>query len=139
MKRLEDIPKKQNFKVPDGYFDELSMRIQARIEAGQPKYKVSLSYGKLALRYALPVVLVGVISVALWNNYSAKNEDPMAALENIPAGQLLAYLESDEISTDDIMEHAAFSNSTVDEMQKQYDGISDSELDELANEYDINI
>jgi hypothetical protein len=139
MKRLEDIPKKQNFKVPDGYFDELPMRIQARIEANKPTSVVSFSYGKLALRYALPVVLVGVISVVLWNNYSAKSEDPMAALENIPAEQLVAYLESDEISTDDIIEHAAFSNATADELQKPYDGISDSELDELANEYDINI
>lgn len=139
MKRLEDIPKKQSFKVPDGYFEDLPMRIQARIEAEKPKPVVSFNYGKLALRYALLAILIGIVSVVLWNNYATKTEDPLLALDNIPAEQLVAYLENDEVTADDILEHAAFSNTMVDEMQTPYEGISDKVLDELANEYDINI
>jgi hypothetical protein len=139
MKRLEDIPKKQSFKVPDGYFEDLPMRIQARIETEKPKSVVSFSYGKLALRYALPIILTGIVSVVVWNNYAAKTEDPLVALENVAAEQLVAYLENDEISADDILENASFSNTMVDEMQQPYEGISDKELDELANEYDLNI
>lgn len=139
MKRLEDIPKKQSFKVPDGYFEDLPMRIQVRIETEKPKSVVSFSYGKLALRYALPIILIGIVSVAVWNNYAAKTEDPLVALENVAAEQLVAYLENDEISADDILENASFSNTMVDEMQQPYEGISEKELDELANEYDINI
>jgi hypothetical protein len=139
MKRLEDIPKKQSFKVPDGYFEDLPMRIQARIETEKPKSVVSFSYGKLALRYALPIILTGIVSVVVWNNYAAKTEDPLVTLENVAAEQLVAYLENDEISADDILENASFSNTMVDEMQQPYEGISDKELDELANEYDLNI
>jgi hypothetical protein len=139
MKRLEDIPKKQSFKVPDGYFEDLPMRIQARIETEKPKSVVSFSYGKLALRYALPIILIGIVSAVVWNNYAAKTEDPLVTLENVAAEQLVAYLENDEISADDILENASFSNTMVDEMQQPYEGISDKELDELANEYDLNI
>lgn len=139
MKRLEDIPKKQSFKVPDGYFEDLPMRIQARIETEKPKSVVSFSYGKLALLYTLPIILIGIVSVVVWNNYAAKTEDPLVALENVAAEQLVAYLENDEISADDILENASFSNTMVDEMQQPYEGISDKELDELANEYNINI
>ena len=139
MKRLEDIPKKQSFKVPDGYFEDLPMRIQARIEAEKPKPVVSFNYGKLATRYALPAILIGIVSVGLWNHYAVKAEDPLLALETVSADQLVAYLENDEVTADDILEHAAFSNTVVNEMQKPYEGISDKELDELANEYDINI
>jgi hypothetical protein len=139
MKRLEDIPKKQSFKVPDGYFEDLPMRILASIEAEKPKSVVSFSYGKLALLYTLPIILIGIVSVVVWNNYAAKTEDPLVALENVAAEQLVAYLENDEISADDILENASFSNTMVDEMQQPYEGISDKELDELANEYNINI
>jgi hypothetical protein len=42
MKRISDIPKKENFKAPDGYFDELPDKLRTRIEAGKEEHKTSL-------------------------------------------------------------------------------------------------
>ena len=45
MKKLEDIPKKEIFDVPDGYFEKLPGKIQARISGSvpftEPKVKLS--------------------------------------------------------------------------------------------------
>lgn len=137
MKRLEDIPKKQAFKVPDGYFDELPMRIQARIAAESPK-PIYLTIGKLTMRYALPILFVGIISVALWDNFSSKNTDPIAALDSVPNEQLLAYLEADEISLEEIIENASFTTETVDALHQPYQEVTDAELTEIADDYDFN-
>jgi hypothetical protein len=135
MKRLEDIPKKQSFKVPDGYFDDLPMRIQARIQAQEQKPSWSFNFS-LALKYALPVLVVGIISVALWNR-TPKDEDAFARLDTVPTEQLLAYLESDEITTDEIIENASFTNSAINSLYQQEEG-SVEELDEVAKQYDFN-
>jgi hypothetical protein len=114
MARLEDIPKKQSLKVPDGYFEALPMRIQARIEGQKSAERPAFSFGKLALRYALPVLAVGV-------------------------AELVAFLEDEGITTEDLLEQATLSDVNLDNMQKPLDNISAEDLDAIANEFDINI
>ncbi len=138
MKRLEDIPKKQSFKVPDGYFDDLPMRIQARIQEAEKKPSWSwMPAPSFALKLAFPVILVGVVSVVLWNNLSS-NKDPFAKLDSVPTEQLLAYLESDEITTEEIIENATFTNSTINTLYQQDEEVPAEDLDELATQYDFN-
>jgi len=52
MKKLDEIPKKNIFEVPDDYFDRLPMKIQARLE--KPAQTQSGSVWNVAFRYALP-------------------------------------------------------------------------------------
>lgn len=41
MKKLDDIPKKNNFKVPENYFEDLETKIIDRIDKEKPDFKVS--------------------------------------------------------------------------------------------------
>jgi hypothetical protein len=136
MKRLEDIPKKQSFKVPDGYFDDLPMRIQARIQEADKKPSWIINYG-FALKLALPILFVGIVSVVLWNNLS-KSEDVFANLDSVPSEQLMAYLELDEITTEEIIENATFTSSTINSLYEESEELPTEELDELTKQYDFN-
>ncbi|MEA3447605.1 MAG: hypothetical protein U9Q98_04025 [Bacteroidota bacterium] len=42
MKRLEDIPKKNPFNTPDGYFDEFPSSLKNRLNTGKEKEPVTL-------------------------------------------------------------------------------------------------
>ncbi len=138
MKRLEDIPKKQSFKVPDGYFDDLPTRIQARIQETEKKRSWSwLPAPSFTLKLALPVFLVGIISVVVWNNLPS-TKDPFAKLDSVPTEQLLAYLESDDITTEEIIENATFTNATINTLYEQDEKVTAEDLDELAKQYDFN-
>ncbi len=139
MARLDDIPKKQAFKVPDGYFEALPMRIQARIEGQQPSEQPAFSFGKLALRYAFPVLAVGVASVLLWNTQPSRSGDSLSALNNVSSQELVAFLEDEGITTEDLLEQATLSDVNLDNLQKPLDNLSAEDLDAITNEFDINI
>lgn len=136
MKRLDEIPKKQIFTVPDGYFEDLPMRIQARIQTHERKSSWIPEFN-LALKFALPIVLFGVISVIVWVNLP-KTKDALANLDTIPTEQLLAYLEADEISTEEIIENVNFTNAAINSLYQQPEEFTSNELDELAQQYDFN-
>jgi hypothetical protein len=138
MAHLEDIPKKQAFQVPDRYFDNLPMRIQSRIDNQKPVEAVKFSYGKLALRFSFPLLAVGIVSVLLWNN-RAGSSDPLAALNYVATPELVAFLEDEGITTEDLLEHASLNDVNLDNMHKPLDNVSAEDLDEIANEFDINI
>jgi hypothetical protein len=138
MKRLEDIPKKQSFKVPNGYFDDLPTRIQARIQEAEKKSAWTwMPTPSFAWKLALPVILIGIVSVVVWNNLSSA-EDPFAKLDSVPTEQLLAYLESDDITTEEIIENATFTNATINTLYQQDEEAPAEDLDELAKQYDFN-
>ncbi|MFM7855213.1 MAG: hypothetical protein ACKO96_25605 [Flammeovirgaceae bacterium] len=140
MVQLEDIPKKQAFKVPDRYFDELPLRIQARIEAKKPAIAAtSTNFSKLMLRYALPLFAIGVVGMLLWNEQSDQRGDAVALLNNISSQELVAFLEDEGITTDDVLEQASLNDIDLDNMQKPLDNISTADLDDLVNEFDINL
>jgi hypothetical protein len=61
MKNLENIPKKNIYEVPEGYFDKLPGIIQARIAAETPETKKS-PFFLYSIRFALPALLIGAIS-----------------------------------------------------------------------------
>ncbi|MCX8492080.1 MAG: hypothetical protein ORN54_13545 [Cyclobacteriaceae bacterium] len=136
MKHLDDIPKKQPFTVPDGYFEDLPMRIQAKIQKTERR-SFWIPEFNLALKFALPVVLVGIISVIVWINLP-KTEDALVNLDAVPTEQLLAYLEADEISTEEIIENVSFTNEDVNSLYQQLGEFTSNELDELAQQYDFN-
>ena len=136
MKRLEDIPKKQFFQVPDGYFEDLPMRIQARIQTNEEK-KSWIPDLSIAFKFAIPVVLVGIISIIVWTNLP-KSDDSLANLDAVPTAQLLAYLESDDITTDVILENVRFTNAAINSLYETDEEIPTPELDDLSQQYDFN-
>lgn len=135
MKRLEDIPKITPFKVPEGYFESLPTRIHART---QPQEKVSwLPNFGMSLKIAIPVFLIALVSIVIWSDI-IEPKDTLTGLDSVSTEQLLVYLESDEITIDEILENASFSSANINTFYPAQEELSPEALEKIAQEYDVN-
>jgi hypothetical protein len=126
MKKLEDIAKKNIFEVPDGYFEHLPMKIQAKVEtASGPR---SLPVWNLALRYALPVAIVAIALVYYFKPTSYKPEELLAEVSN---EHLIAFLSESEINEHDLLEIANFNESDADSLSQHLNN-------SLLGDFDVN-
>lgn len=136
MKKLEDIPKSNIFKVPDGYFDKLPGVIQARIEQAKPQ-ESRLSFG-LVLRYAIPVVVLAVAGIFVVMNYQSGGNDTESLLASVSNEELVSYLiESDDVTTDELLEGIDINEINTNELQEEplmEFNLNDQELNNLSNE-----
>lgn len=126
MKKLDDIPKKNIYEVPDGYFDQLALKIQARTEVISPTR--SVNRWAFALRYALPVIIVAVALVFIFRPKSVQNTEQLLA--TIPSEHLVAYLDDSDISVQDLLEIVNFDEADADSLNTQVQG------EYLINEFD---
>lgn len=104
MKKLEDIPKRNLFKAPDGYFEQLPTVIQARMgEEGIRSPWANVA--SFSLRYAVPVIVL-VLAGIFWFRPEPSIE---RQLNEIDGDQIALYLddtyaneinEADESHTD---------------------------------------
>lgn len=137
MKKLEDIPKKNIFEVPEGYFDRLPSVIQARV-AQQASESVWAPFLKFSLRYALPVVVLGAVAIWFYGQPSGpQNAEDM--LSSVDTSQLVAYLEDSDLTTDDLLEGVDLDEQDANEIQGMtFDEIglaADGELLEEMEEF----
>lgn len=136
MKRLEDIPKKTLFKVPDGYFDRLPGVIQARV-AEKPAQSVWVKAGRYTLKYAVPAIVLGLVALTLWNGPSRQSTEEILA--GIESEQLVAYLEETDINADDILMSLDLEQIEVDAIQEEAFeeiGLDDMDVEALSEEFD---
>lgn len=137
MKKLEDIPKKEVFRVPDGYFDRLPGVIQARVSTAQEPAAVWLP----RLSYALPVVLLVAIGI-FWYRSSPTVLGPSevtAQLETIQAGQLASFLEDRELTDEELVDAVTWSSDDLQALENSvYSAmdVSNKELEKIIDEYD---
>jgi hypothetical protein len=135
MKNLENIPKKEIFKVPDGYFDSLPPKIQARIEkpAGQPGFVL-----RYRLQYVLPVVALFTIGI-IWFSGKQGPKDAESILASVQTEALVAYLNDSELTTDDLLQDVEFNNQDAQEIESEvYELNFDTEdVDEVLGDVDI--
>src|SRR6188508_3233566 len=104
MKNLENIPKKNIYEVPEGYFETLPGIIQSRIakETGE-----SRPFMRYSVRFALPaVVLTAVVYFFLWNS-DRQPSSPEEMLASIETPYLLEYLDENAMTEDDLFENTA--------------------------------
>ena len=127
MKNLENIPKKNVFEVPEGYFDSLPGIIQARITQEKPfsiRYRVVYS-----LKYALPVLAIVLIAFFFWSKPAGQSTEDLLA--SVDSSSLVAYLEDSDISSDDLLESIPLQTEEVDAIQE-------NSMDEIqANDLDL--
>jgi hypothetical protein len=131
MKKLEDIPKKNIFEVPEGYFDRLPGVIQARVA----KPEVTPWYWSPVVKFALPLVLV---AVGLFWFVNRSNQSIEQQLAGIQTEQLIAYLEDSDLNVEELTESVTWSDSDLEELEeKVYSSfdIADEELDLLMQEF----
>ena len=112
MKKLEDIPKKNIFEVPDGYFDRLPMQIHSKVEGASVAH--SYPVWSLVLRFALPVVIAGLaLTYYLKPKSFQETEELLATISN---EHLIAYLHETDISENEILDIANFDNVDADSL-----------------------
>ena len=129
MKKLEDIPKKEVFNVPEGYFESLPTIIQSRV-AGRRKETAFLPALSLVLRYALPVVILGVIGY-FWLGPKAEQNSTESILASIETEDLVAYLNETDLTTEELLESIQLDANDVDELENQIYGedLTDENMD----------
>ena len=136
MKNLEDLPKKVDFKVPDKYFDDLPLRIQNRIEAGQT-HRWQLT-PRFALRYALPLLALLAIGI-IWYDRSS---DPtlITELEKFDEVQLSFFIEHPDLTSEELAENVTWTTADLDALEEEvYDVLdaSGQELDVMIDELEL--
>lgn len=123
--KLDDINKKNIHKVPDGYFDDLPMQIQAKISSSG---KSSVPVWQLGLRYALPVVLLLVVAgYFLLQDATLSSEEILAEVET---EDLIAYLDETDLSTDELI-YTLSSEDFDGELEFETELMEKVEIDEL--------
>ncbi len=133
MKKLEDIPKKHPFKVPDGYFDSLPGIIQARV-ADKSKVEEAKSYFRYALQYALPVVVLAIVAVIYLFPSNPQDVDTMLA--SVSTEELVAYLEESEITTEELLDEMDLDSESVEAIESEVYFHDIENLDELDLDLD---
>jgi hypothetical protein len=136
MRKLEDIPKKQNFEVPDGYFEKLPGIIQSRV---MQRHK-GRSWGfdhRFALRFAVPLVILLMIGV-LWYSRSHVDKSVENILASVQTEDLITYLSESDFTTEELLEDVELNSQDALEIEESVYELqfNDSEFEEIFNEID---
>lgn len=116
MKNLEEIPKKEIFNVPEGYFDALPAKIQARIQENSPRETAFVFRYKL--QYALPIVALLVIGI-YWYTDNRQPADVESILASVQTEDLITYLNESGMTTDDILENMELNASDLEAIENE--------------------
>ncbi|MFK7953053.1 MAG: hypothetical protein AB8B73_09420 [Ekhidna sp.] len=133
--KLDDIDKKQPFKVDDSYFEDLPLRIQTRVQKENQHKQAVLPSWKFAFAAS---VLICIIS------FFVLNQEPDTAeklLAEIPQDDLIAYLDNMDLELEDIT--TALGETSNDSDLNEMDALEEldmdeMEMDDLLLEYDLN-
>jgi hypothetical protein len=134
MKKLEDIPKKQNFEVPEGYFEKLPGIIQSRITQPGQERSWWFTY-RFSLRFALPAVILLIVGI-FWYNRSHMDTSVENILASVQTEDLVAYLSESDFTTDELLEDVQLNDqdaTDIEEFVYEFQ-LSDSEFEEIFNE-----
>ena len=135
MKKLEDIPKKSIFEVPEGYFDKLPGVIQSRVSEINPgrerTYFLAFSF-----RYALGAIVLVAASIFAYQYYNAPPTDVESILASVDSQDLVEYLDSDEVPIEEILENIDTNEINPDELRTMELDFSDEDLMDLSNEFE---
>jgi len=117
MKKLENIPKKEIFNVPDGYFDSLPGKILARISKENTARETSFVF-RYKLQYALPAIVLIALGI-FWFNLPDQTADVDSLLGSVQTEDLVAYLSDSDITTEDLLENVDFSSNDLEEIESE--------------------
>ncbi len=136
MKKLEDIPRKNIYQVPEGYFERLPQVIQSRVSQEQKSARFAFSWG-LAWRVALPAVM---LAMALWFWWPA-NPSVEEQLASIDVDQLTLYLNDTDLATEDLLETVTWSSEDLEALEETVYGTLDmgEEADEWIEALELNL
>lgn len=130
------------FTVPDGYFNDLPMTVSAQINNAQPERKVALVRPQLA--WSVPALMIMLfVGYILFFNQSPTALSADDLLAQASTEELIDYLEISEMTTEELLEGINL-NEIASELGEQDPELlneielSDEDLDNLYNEYDLS-
>lgn len=135
---LNEENKRNSFKVPDEYFDDLSLKIQNRIQNTNPVIANKLIF-KPILAYSLGI---GLVFIMIFGLYKFSNSDQ--AIINLDNNEISELILNGDIDLDDdqITDfYLANQTGDISYQSTNHDGIyeylNDEDLDEqsIYNEY----
>jgi hypothetical protein len=104
--KLSDIPKKDIFKTPEGYFDSLEERISQKISASKEgkvvKFNLSTPWKYTSLAAAAIITLLVLFLPSVIAIYSQKTSAE-ELIAQIASDDLLEYLKTTDLEVDDIL------------------------------------
>jgi hypothetical protein len=135
--KLEKIPKKRVFDIPDGYFDELPQKIQKRIAGEQPAWTVSFIFD-YKLQYVLPVFLLMVVGL-IWFTRNDEAANVESILESVETEDMISYLDASEMTTEEILMSGEFNTEDAEEIETEvYDlHLQENTLDAIIKDMDL--
>ena len=140
MKKLEDIPKKDIFEVPEGYFEKLPGIVQSRVSASSKRKTTQWVF---ALRYAIPILILAGIGIFWFNNSPSYQYNELEAeLEALQPDQLSIYLNDTDLSTEELVETVTWSEDDLQELQENVYStleVTSQELEDVLDEYDVEL
>ncbi|MEP2669259.1 MAG: hypothetical protein ABJH04_09715 [Cyclobacteriaceae bacterium] len=136
--KLEDIPKKNVFKEPEGYFDELPGIIQSRIAKEEAKPFGVPSF-RLVLRYALPVLAVGFALFLIFRQNDPMSANPEELLASVDTEALSSYLIESDLTTEELLDFAQLDDDDINALNDQllYPEMDIDLLEEYATEIEL--
>lgn len=135
--KLDDIDKKEVFKVPEGYFEDLPLKIQQRVSTERQPQRLRVPAWSLALAAS---VLLLVTFIFILPESTPNTEELLA---QIPQDEIIAYLDQIELDEYDIASAIGEITDELDfENTDMLDGIDlefndDESIDDVLLEYDL--
>ena len=131
--KLEDIEKKNIYRVPDRYFDQLPMRIQSRVNAENPVNRFTFSW-KFVTKIAVPAFALVLILFYFGINNSNTNLSSEQLLAMVDTEDIIAYLETTDITADEILEEI---DLTMLDLDFSNEGAMMEDIDMDAEDMDV--
>lgn len=132
--KLDNIDRKKVFKAPDGYFEDLPLKIQKRVEE-ERNTSVRYAVPKWSLALAASLALIVTFFFISQNN----GPSPEEMLAEVSQDELVAYL--DHLDLDEYEIASAFNENVeiFDEETNVLDGIDleDQSIDDVLQKYDL--
>ncbi|MCY7350729.1 MAG: hypothetical protein LH606_08675 [Cytophagaceae bacterium] len=99
---LDDLPRKQPFSVPEGYFDTLPQRIQAQVVAPAPAFRFHLSWQRVSVSLAA----FSLVAVLIWQTLPPKQGSlGTDAISQVSNETILEYLTTQNLTPYDLVDH----------------------------------
>jgi hypothetical protein len=134
---LEDLPKRDSLKAPEGYFSSLGSRIDERLEARKQTKVFSLTYRRLSIAAAV----AGLLCVG-WLGYKVAftpTQTSERLLAEISVDDLQSYLAADDIELEDLLAYTTedLFEPTEDRIDDVIESLDQRDIDNLYDEFEI--
>jgi hypothetical protein len=137
MKKLEDIPKTDLFKAPDGYFDSFPAIINNKVSKKEFGW---LPIAQFSLKYAMPVVVVA-FGLFWFLNQASEPSNPDQILASISSDDLIEYIQEGDLNTDDLLENIDYTQINADSLNLSESQIllNEDDMTDILNEFETEL